>query len=233
MKCTALVLSLLSFSALAGPLPLRDHDWQLTDISEERLSRETLFKDLNRTLVRTHDSICSNRAHVWAHDFNKRYGLRTAKVFLFYTWQNANGWWYHAANVVNERGQMHVLDGGFPREVKKSQSLEEWLRYFSESSNCHEIRRGEADLIKLVRGGRAFPQRTSAGTFDCYYAIAPEGYWTPEQLARGLSGEEVHHELDEGEVFEACMEVTTSPLGWTWGSGAGRCNYFVTNGSRP
>jgi hypothetical protein len=240
MKMTLILLSLFSLQAFAGPIQLKDHYWTLDDVAEMGHTKEELYSSMNLGLVRVKDSICSNRAQVWAHDFRKTYNIRTAKIFLFYTNNNHNDWWYHAANVINENGELHVLDAGYPYMFKGTRNVRDWYREFTNGSNdCREIKASERDLVEMMFNGEKFPVETRYGKHDCYYHIAPEGYWTPNHLAKGLlqqdeSGRAIsfmRSELVEDEVFEACMEVATTPLGWAWGRGSKKCAYFVEHGS--
>jgi hypothetical protein len=237
-----ILASLIFASSVFSSSPtLPDHDWSLNDIMDQGISKIDLFKNMNRSLVRVNDSICSNRAHLWAHDFKRKNGLDTAKVFLFFTRRNGtfNGltWWYHVAPVINEDGVLWAMDAGFPKRVKGPLELKAWLKEFSREENCKEIRIGENELIERIFKEQTFPETTEYGSYGCYYALAPQGYWTPGQLAMNLSGHDgsgspvnfSRQEIVESDLWQACLEVSTTPIGWALGSGHKKClNYLAT-----
>src|SRR5690606_16235840 len=103
----------------------------LTDISSKRLNRNDLFEGMDRDFVRLGQTICSNRAHMWAYDFKKKLGLDTGKIFIFYTKQKSSRslrtWWYHVAPVVNEKGKIWVMDAGFPSFIDSPMQVFDWL----------------------------------------------------------------------------------------------------------
>jgi len=237
---TLLSLLALSFSlaSFAQAVPLPDFKYALTDIAAKGLKKETLFSRMNRDLIRTGDSICSNRAHVWAWDFQRHYELDTGKIFMFYTKKSGDlgriTWWYHVAPVIAENGKTWVMDAGFSR-VTSPLTPADWLKTFAKSTNCKELKASETDLIELIFDGQTFPETTSYGRYDCYYKLAPAGYWTPEMLAKGILGRDdegrpiqfSRDEIDEDEVYSACVEAVTSPIGRVLGNGGKRCRKYL------
>lgn len=241
------LLLLSSFSAFSQTITLSDFNYPVPDIKELGLTKESLYKDMNRTLVRHQDSICSNRAHMWAFDFERKHHVTTPKIFLFYTSKNSHmggrltgiNWWYHVTPMVNEGGELFAMDAGFPGKIKSALPMKEWLANFTgKDAKCKEILPGEDDLIELIYQGNAFPQTTRYGKYDCYYKITPAGYWVPGQVAKHIlgkdeSGRPVRLERDQinkDEVFEACLEASTTPAGWVWGNGYSKCNYYMSHG---
>lgn len=132
---------------------LSDFKWSITDIAQKGFNKKSMFEKMNRTFVRLHDSICSNRAQIWACDFKRKYNIDTTKIFLFYTSKN----------------------GTYNRIT--------WPKQFTREERCKEIKLGENDLIEYIYRERVFPIKTYYGEYGCYYVIAPEGYWIPRGLA--------------------------------------------------
>jgi hypothetical protein len=243
MKVWSLLFFLTSLPALAQNITLDEFKFPVPDISHKKLNKEKLFTSMNRSLVRTHDSICSNRAHMWVYDFKRKHEVEAPKIFLFFTSKTGshNGitWWYHVSPMVNENGNLWVMDAGFPNKIKNPMAVKEWLVHFTgEKSVCKEIKPGEDDLVENIYKSRTFPENTRYGKHDCYYKIVPPGYWTPAGVAKHLLGKDengrpvnyVRDQIDEGEVFEACLEAATSPFGWAMRSGVGKCNHFLQYG---
>jgi hypothetical protein len=229
----ALLLSLISLSALAHGLKLEDYNWQLTDVTSKNFTKEKLFSSMDRDFINTSSSICSNRAHMWVNNFKKSLNIDTAKIFLFYTKKKGSislkTWWYHVAPAINENGQVWVMDAGFPG------SKEDWLYIFAASKNCKEIKANETELVELIFSGRTFPHETSYGRYDCYYKVTPHTFWTPQVVAMNLLGRDAEgravrverDEIDKNELYQACLEATTSKIGYALGHNKKECKEYA------
>ncbi len=235
------LLMLFSLPAVSQTITLDDFKYPVPDIAEKNMSKELLYKEMNRTLVRIQDSICSNRAHVWSFEFKKK-EIEAPKIFLFFTRGtgtfDGNSWWYHVAPMVNEAGKLWVMDAGFPKRFGSPVSVDYWLKSFNGAeSRCKEIKSADTDLVKRMFRDEVFPETTTHGKYNCYYKIAPPGYWTPSHLAQNLAGHDSNGRpvnfnrdvMDVDEVMEACIEASTTPFGWTWGTTLGKCRYFVNH----
>lgn len=229
-------LFLLSTSIFAQSITVPDYNYVVRDIRERNLAKETIYQKMNRSLVRSKDSICSNRAHVWAWDFHINQ-IESPKIFLFFT--KATGrfdgvtWWYHVSPLVNENGRLWVMDAGYPSKVSTPLSIKDWLKTFNgDKSVCKEIRSADTDLIQLMYSGNTFPEQTRHGKFNCYYRITPPGYWVPSQIAKNLLGTQFDRDaIDEDEVLSACIETSTTPFGYVLRRKKGQCRHFLTHGS--
>ncbi len=235
----ALLLVLFSFTAFAQDIYLPDYHYTVTDVARRGLSKEQVFAGLNRSFLRLDNSICSNRALVWAHDMKHRMNLDTAKIFLFYTEKTGEAsdktWWYHVAPMVNENGQLWVVDAGFRRFVPRPMTAREWLKKFAGSENCKELTTDDEDLVERMFRASRFPSRTRHGTFDCYYRIASAPFWTPSTVARhmlgrdrdGRVGDFSRSQIHTGELMTACMEATTTPLNRAFSNARRRCLSYL------
>lgn len=247
MKIASTIFLLFSVSAFSQTLTLSEFNYPVPDIKSRGLTKETLYQSMNRTLVRSKDSICSNRAHMWAFDFKRKFDLDSPKIFLFFTpknsrtggWLTGISWWYHVSPMINEGGKFYVMDAGFPGKISKPLLMKDWLVTFTGVDHqCKEIKTGEDDLVELIFKEQTFPQQTRYGKYDCYYKITPAGYWVPGQVAKGIlgrdeSGRPVRLDrttIQEKEVFEACLEASTTPAGWVWGNGYSKCNWYMSQG---
>ena len=249
MKYVMSLLFLSSLPAFAQTITLDEFNYPVIDVKSRGLSKEELFKSMNRTLVRHQDSICSNRAQMWAFDFKRKFDLDSPKIFLFFTpknsrtggWLTGISWWYHVSPMINEGGQFFVMDAGFPGHIKSPLLLKDWLTKFTGKDHvCKEIRDGEDDLVSLIFKEQTFPQETKYGKYDCYYKVVPAGYWVPGQVAKNILGRDEAGRpvrldrtlIEEKEVFEACLEASTTPAGWAWGNGYSKCNWYMSHGVR-
>lgn len=217
----------------AQNISLADHNWSVTDITSRGLTKNTLFSAMDRNYIKLGSSICSNRALMWAYDFKRKYNLDTAKVFLFFTKETGDRgmktWWYHVAPVINEAGYPWVLDAGFPSLINGPLSLSEWFQKFAYTTQCKEIRVNETDLVEHILTAQTFPQYTRYGSNTCYYLIAPGGHWTPQIVANHLLGRvsQVRNNINVNEVYQACIEATTSRLGRIFDGGKKKCKRFL------
>jgi hypothetical protein len=236
----ALFLLTLSLSTLAAPLKIKDYDWMMTDIQSRGLNKETLYKRMDRKFINLDSSICSNRALMWANDFKRFYSIDTGKIFVFYTQKKfesslSTTWWYHVAPVVNEGSRVWVVDAGFPGFINGPLVIEDWLKKFTNFSNCKEINARETELVEYVYGSSLFPKFTSYGAHNCYYKIVPHTFWTPAQVAENLLGKRKdgspvrveRDEIDPRELFQACAEATTNKLEYALGTNRKECKEYA------
>ena len=236
---SALILVLFSVTAFSQT-SLPDFRFNLTDISLRGETKDTLFTKMNRKLVKTGSSICSNRALIWTYDMKRNHNIDAGKIFLFYTGKNgeigSKKWWYHVAPVVNENGQLWVIDGGFPGFVKRPMTKGEWLTKFVNTPNCKMINSNERDLFELMFKGRMYPEYTPQyGAVDCYTYIAPGPFWTPATVAMGVlqensAGEPIrftrdHYDMDE--LLQACKEAAAGRLGSVLGGQKKKCKEYL------
>ncbi|MGE3609346.1 MAG: protein-glutamine glutaminase family protein [Bacteriovoracaceae bacterium] len=214
-------------------------NWKLKDISQKSLNKDILFNQMDRTHVLLNDSICSNRAHVWAFDFLKKNQIEVGKIFLFYTSANSRiegiNWWYHTAPILNQKGNVWIMDAGFPERFNKPLSVNEWLQEFTKEKICKQIHADEDSLVDHMFKPYSFPQSTEYGKFNCYYILTPGGYWIPSSIAKNLSGHDINgnpinfsrDEMNLDEVYTACIEATTTP--WNSFFAKKRCANYVNN----
>ena len=236
---TAFFFILISFSVFANDLIIKDYDWKMTDITSRGYDKETLFTKMDRDFIKTKSSICSNRALMWNHDFKTKYNLDTGKIFLFYTKKKGEvslkTWWYHVAPVINENNQAWVMDAGFPGWVKGPMTTNDWLAKFSNSNNCKEINASETELVELIFKEQTFPNQTSYGQYDCYFKIVPHTLWTPDTVAMNILGRDStgrpvrveRPEIDANELYQSCIEATSSKIGWALGSSKKKCKEYA------
>ena len=229
---------LFSFQVVASDLRLKDFNWIMSDVARSGLQKEVLFSRMDRDFINTGSSICSNRALMWAHDFKENYNLNTAKVFLYYTKKKGEvslkTWWYHVAPVINESGSLWVMDAGFSGFINKPLTVQEWLKKFADSTNCKEMNSSENELIELIFRGQTFPHRTSYGYYDCYYKVVPHTIWTPDIMAMNILGQDSEgtpvrvdrHEINREELYKACLEATTSKIGYALGKNKKECKAY-------
>lgn len=238
-----LSLFLISTSIFSQTITIPEYNYVVRDIKERHLTKESIYEEMNRILVRSKDSICSNRAHVWGWDFYLN-DIESPKIFLFFTKETGSfdgvTWWYHVSPLLNEGGKLWVMDAGYPSRVSTPLSVKDWLKTFNGvKSVCKQINSGDTDLIQRMYGGNTFPEQTRHGKYNCYYRITPPGYWTPSQIAKNLLGKSEtgnainfdRSEINADEVFFACTETATTPIGYALRRKKGQCRYFLTHGS--
>ena len=235
----ALAMTISTVTSFAQDIPLPDYNWSTDDIAAKGLTKEALFKSMNRDLIKVGKSICSNRALLWLHDFKRNYNVDGSKLFLFYTGKTgdagAKTWWYHVTPLIVEKGLEYTMDAGFSADIKSPLLINDWVKKFTGSTNCKEIKANETDLVDLMFRGHVFPETTKYGKFDCYYKKVPAGYWTPAHVAQNLlgvteAGGPVTYErpeIDVDDVYSACKEAVTGPIGYALGGGAKKCKKYL------
>ena len=233
------ILLMVSFSAVSQEILLNDYNWFLTDIIQNNLSKEKIFQEMDRSFIKTDSAICSNSAHMWVNDFKKKHDIQSGKIFVFFTKKNSDDglktWWYHASPLINENGAIWVLDAGYPYSIKGPLSLEGWFSFFAKTTSCKEINFGEIELIEFMFKGQVFPQTTKFGKYECYYKITPYTIWTPTSLAESLLGKDENgrsvkvdwQEINKSELYQACLESTTTKLTYHLNSSKYRCRKYI------
>jgi hypothetical protein len=134
---------------------------------------EAMFNRLNLRFKPV--SECSDRAHTWSYDEFTKNGIKSKKIFVFFTasYINRNGfkWWFHVAPMVsvNENGtvQDRVLDYQY---TDRPSLIKEWTDkfVFSKRECKYTDRYSEHDHN---------PQ-----TEDCYYMVDSMYYHFPGEL---------------------------------------------------
>jgi Glutaminase len=153
-----------------------------------------MFDRLNPKFERV--SECSDRAHVWAYDEFKNKGIRTEKIFIFFTKtyidKNNFKWWFHVAPLVSvsegEGIQRRVLDYRYTDGPKL---IKEWsdLLVFSKRDCKMTTKFSEYDVN---------PQ-----TEDCYMMIDSMYYRLPGDLSLQETAGSYRSQFNEAEVSGA------------------------------
>jgi hypothetical protein len=141
----------------------------ISDMSTLNLIFDRLNPDFKRI------SECSDRAHVWAYDEYNNHGIKSEKVFIFFTASYINRhrfkWWFHVAPLmtVNNDGVLEkkVLDF---RYMSGPASIKEWtdLMVYSRRTCKETTKFSEYDVN---------PQ-----TEDCYLMVDSMYYRLPLDL---------------------------------------------------
>jgi len=239
MKYTLFFALLLPLTAAAQDIFLPDYNTHLTDVESVGLTKERVFRQLDRNVVDVFESVCSNRAHVWTYQLAKQRNITAGKIFVFYTDRSGlardEDWWYHVAPVISARGEFSVIDGGLPGIVDKPLSKEAWFKKIVNYSNCREITAADEDIIPNMFTMSRMPKMSIAGVSDCYYRITSAPYWTPKTIALNLLGRDEtgapisfeREDFVEYEVLSACLEVTTRGLNPGTERKMNRCRKFL------
>jgi hypothetical protein len=133
------------------------------------------FNRLNSSYHR--ESQCFNRAHVWASEEFKTNGLKSMKVFLFFTasyiTRHRFNWWFHVAPLVKAmhdgRVTSRVLDF---RYADRPLTVKEWTDTFFMSSRPCLVTDKFSDYD-------VNPQ-----TEDCYLITTNMYFWQPKDIAQ-------------------------------------------------
>lgn len=226
---TALALTISTITHANIEVPY--FNWVVEDIKEKNLSKEELFKNMDRDFINLGQSICANRAMMWLYDFKKSHDLNGGKVFIFYTAKTSKKWWYHVAPIINEANELFVMDAGFPGFIDSPLTVKGWLSKFTEGKTCKAITPEDTELIEAMNSGHVFPEVTESGRHDCYYILAPAGYWFPNSVYTQLKGlsSNITEELRSEDVYQACKEAVTTPIGRFLGTGKKKCKKFINN----
>lgn len=131
----------------------------------------TIFARQNRRHQR--DSQCYNRAHVWAYEEFNRTGLRSMKLFMFFTRSYIRKyrykWWFHVTPMTYVNGVAMTMDRTFMRGPAP---IKTWTDNFIYSKrNCPIVTKYSQ-------------YRNNQETEHCYLHPATMYYWQPRDLER-------------------------------------------------
>jgi hypothetical protein len=229
MKSLIAAFALTFSTATFANVEVPNFNWSVEDIQEKKLTKEELFKNMDRDFINLGQSICANRAMMWLYDFKKSHDINGAKVFLFYTAKTSKKWWYHVAPVINENNELFAMDAGFPGFIDSPLKIEGWISKFAEGKTCKAIRPEDTEIIEAINKGTYFPEVTESGRHDCYYILAPAGYWFPNSVYTQMKGlpSNITEELQTSDVYQACKEAVTTPIGRFLGTGKKKCKRFI------
>jgi hypothetical protein len=146
-------------------------------------------------------SQCFKRAHMWAYDMFSKLGIKSEKIFIFYTrrYQELEDfkWWFHVAPVVTVKGERFVMDGVF---MEGPVTIKHWKDFFikSERITCPMI-----DNYMTFDSGSQWSKL-------CYLMVVPMYHFRPYDLqARDQKGVKRNHW-----VFEELQDARKAFKNW-------------------
>lgn len=241
MKSFILGILLSSVPSVFAAGYIADFDYQLTDISTKGLKKETLFDQMERSMLDLENSICANRAHLWGYDLFKQGKLNTGKIFIFFgasIWNknDKHGYMYHVAPYIVENGNEYVMEASYP-DVTKPLTVDEWIENETynrvKGSDCLEITAADTDLTAYFYERHTLPEKRANGKpgARCYIRKVPGHYWFPTSIAlhdlkKNEEGKPVEYDpkaFDVEDVLEACVEAASSKVGRFFGGGKAKC----------
>jgi hypothetical protein len=118
-------------------------------------------------------SQCYNRAHIWAHEEYKKTGLKSMKLFLFFTSRYIRNyrykWWFHVAPMVNTPSGDLVLDRRYSRVP---QYKDTWTKdYIYSGRKCPIV-------------SKYYDYRNNQGKEDCYLIPVSMYFWQPRDIEK-------------------------------------------------
>jgi hypothetical protein len=139
---------------------------------------------------------CTNMAHVWTYEEYKRSGLKSQKIFLFFTrkyiMRYRYGWWFHVSPLVQAKQDKETLEIVLDRRYTTSPlDTKNWTDQFIENKSvCKEI-----DKISTFWNN----QRSE----DCYLMKVPMYYWQPRDIRLNEQNGKDKLRFVPGEVSQA------------------------------
>ncbi len=146
------------------------------------------------------NSQCYNRAHIWDYEEFKRSGLRSQKLFLFFTNRYIRnyryGWWFHVTPMVqvSEEGAIvsRVLDR---RYTSVPLTIKNWTDKFIYSHRTCPVAVKYSDYVR------------HQNVEDCYLIPRSMYFWQPRDIAREERTGSVKNQFISSEVNHAYWEA--------------------------
>lgn len=130
-----------------------------------------VFKRMRRNYQ--NDSQCYNRAHIWAYEEFKKTGLKSTKLFLFFTSRYIRNyrykWWFHVAPMVETNLGDRVLDR---RYTSGPRYKDNWTKGFIHSGRKCPVVYKYSDY------------RNNQQSEDCYMIPTSMYFWQPRDIER-------------------------------------------------
>ncbi len=120
-------------------------------------------------------SQCYNRAHVWSYEEFKRSGLKSKKLFMFFTSDYIRKyrykWWFHVSPMILVRDTEAVVERVIDREFTKSPlAVKAWTDMFIKSKRVCPVVYHYSDY------------RDHQQTEHCYLMPVSMYYWQPRDM---------------------------------------------------
>lgn len=162
---------------------------------------DSIFKNL---LVRSRwFTECFNRALIWNRQMDKEYGVKSEKIFIFYTRKFRSAyprwkWWFHVAPLVTVNGEKTVMDKEF---AATPLSTEDWEKKFNKAATTSNYRCKRMDRIST------YYNDANNITEYCNIQISPMYYWEPSQLRKLEEENAVKTGWIDWEIRSAAQDV--------------------------
>lgn len=223
-------------------------DYQVTDVASKGWTADQLFADVASSArwMDLKHSVCSNRAQVWSYDLYRKRGLQPGTIFVFFTarvWANdRKGWHYHAGTYVMENGVPKVLEGSYPDETQKAQTVVEWMDTEMEgradATRCLQLTADDTDLTEYfyqTKGNLPETRANGKPGAPCYYRMVPGYIAYPYQVAelelgrddRGAKSDYAPTGYDLDQIYWACVDAYSGRDPFKRGGGKNFCKRYL------
>ncbi len=147
---------------------------------------------------------CFNRAHIWNRQLDKSFGVKSEKIFIFYTRKYRRAyrrwkWWFHTAPLIRVDGNPIVMDREFTTNPVTAES---WEWQFSAPN-----REDETHRCNQIDEMSEYYDRYNANNNYCNTLIAPMYYWEPSELKKRESQNRYKTEWVNWEIRLAARDV--------------------------
>lgn len=166
----------------------------ILDITTARNAFAGMRRDYQR------ESQCYNRAHIWSYEEYNRSGLKSNKLFLFFTTRYIRNyryhWWFHVAPMVyvgdSEQFNWRVLDR---RYTSGPLSTKNWTNIFMKNRATCPVVYNYSDY------------RNHQQSKDCYLIPTSMYFWQPRDIERQERTGYVKTQYYSSEVSHAYWEA--------------------------
>lgn len=136
-------------------------------------SANAIFKRMNRKWTKS--SECYNRAHIWNYEEFKLSGLKSKKVFIFFTNRYIRKynfkWWFHAIPTVLVKINNSIVERALdPRYVSKPLPMKTWSDVFVKTKRSCPV---------ITKFSAYYENQNKE---DCYLHYSSMYMWKPRDL---------------------------------------------------
>lgn len=127
---------------------------------------------------------CFNRAHIWARQMDKDFGVQSEKILIYYTKkfrkEVSGKWWFHIAPMVTVQGEKYVMDKEFTREPITAKA---WEEIFTEKMRIKNIGPKDYRCTPITHMSEYYDETNMNYDF-CNIQHTSMYYWEPNDMER-------------------------------------------------
>lgn len=127
---------------------------------------------------------CFNRAHIWARQMHKDYGVKSQKILIYYTKKYrrevSKKWWFHIAPMITVNGEKYVMDREFTNQPVTDES---WESIFTKKMKKKNIGPRNYRCAQIKNISEYYDEANMNNEY-CNIQLTSMYYWEPNDMEK-------------------------------------------------